>query len=654
MGRFECTHCGSKFTRNYSLRRHIERKHSNRRMIYDCQVCGLSFDNIYEMRRHHNYHTRDNSFEVTQNVFQGVIKTFRKTHQGENDVRALHSRQRNELIDVIRNELSISLSLKMSIVLLISVMKLGSDGDAEDFMQFPFRSKSFQVNQLQDLEFEIDTAIDQISNRVEDFQQNGSGWIIDQILQTRLELSQTNPLNGGCSLSVIKGPEIKQGSQDGKVNDCFYLAIARFFLGKVSMRDLRKFARENIIKLNNGQDLPVNVSEIPKFIALNPHLKLRINVLYQQKRSGSSDERGDIFPIFSSKNIKNPNSINLLLHKNDSGDEVTHHYSFIAALSKFLRRSYRSRASGKKSYEKAFFCPNCLNKFSSFDLLQNHEPVCFKNEPQKVVISQKPITFEKEAARFKMPLIGFFDFESNLIPIPETEQCLKCEEKKCEHRTRMEQVQKPSGYCLIIVNLRDEIVFKRSYTGPDPVNHLLRNLLDNEKQIFELMQQHLDHDLSAEEEILFFNAKDCHICRKPLLLFENGIRDAVRDHCHVTGDYLGAAHTNCNLNRRNPRKLPIYAHNFCQYDGHLLLKYYDPELAHPGREITMKCLPYNTEKIRTLQVNDFLFLDSMSFLQGGLSELAQDLSQSGDKLKIVKQMNIARNDDEMSLLLRKG
>ena len=33
----------------------------------------------------------------------------------------------------------------------------------------------------------------------------------------------------------------------------------------------------------------------------------------------------------------------------------------------------------------------------------------------------------------------------------------------------------------------------------------------------------------------------CHICKKELLT------DKVRDHCHFTGQYRGAAHNSCNL-----------------------------------------------------------------------------------------------------------
>ena len=48
----------------------------------------------------------------------------------------------------------------------------------------------------------------------------------------------------------------------------------------------------------------------------------------------------------------------------------------------------------------------------------------------------------------------------------------------------------------------------------------------------------------------------CHICGKPL----NG--DSVRDHCHITGKFIGASHYECNINRNYKNfKIPVFFHN---------------------------------------------------------------------------------------------
>ena len=63
--------------------------------------------------------------------------------------------------------------------------------------------------------------------------------------------------------------------------------------------------------------------------------------------------------------------------------------------------------------------------------------------------------------------------------------------------------------------------------------------------------------------------KKSHIC----WIYKQELNmDKVRDHCHVTGKFRGAAHNKCNINLRLPRKLPIIFHNLQGYDGHIIFK----------------------------------------------------------------------------------
>ena len=46
----------------------------------------------------------------------------------------------------------------------------------------------------------------------------------------------------------------------------------------------------------------------------------------------------------------------------------------------------------------------------------------------------------------------------------------------------------------------------------------------------------------------------------------------VRDHCHVTGKYRGAAHWSCNVNFKMTEKVPLIFHGLKGYDSHLIFK----------------------------------------------------------------------------------
>ena len=46
----------------------------------------------------------------------------------------------------------------------------------------------------------------------------------------------------------------------------------------------------------------------------------------------------------------------------------------------------------------------------------------------------------------------------------------------------------------------------------------------------------------------------------------------VRDYCHCTGEYSGAAHGICNLKYSVPKKIPTTFHNGSNYDYYLIVK----------------------------------------------------------------------------------
>ena len=53
--------------------------------------------------------------------------------------------------------------------------------------------------------------------------------------------------------------------------------------------------------------------------------------------------------------------------------------------------------------------------------------------------------------------------------------------------------------------------------------------------------------LTNEQQELHENAKICYTVQKNLKINIWNIKNKVRDHCHYTGEYRGAAHSICNL-----------------------------------------------------------------------------------------------------------
>ena len=73
--------------------------------------------------------------------------------------------------------------------------------------------------------------------------------------------------------------------------------------------------------------------------------------------------------------------------------------------------------------------------------------------------------------------------------------------------------------------------------------------------------------MSKEEEEQFRLSNTCWICEK----FIDDDDEKVRDHCHITGKFRGAAHWSCNINLRFPKKVPVIFHNLRGYNSQLIL-----------------------------------------------------------------------------------
>ena len=139
----------------------------------------------------------------------------------------------------------------------------------------------------------------------------------------------------------------------------------------------------------------------------------------------------------------------------------------------------------------------------------------------------------------------------------------------------------------------------------------------------------------------FRTAETCHVCDKPL----EG--DAVRDHCHITGKYRGAAHTACNLKLRlNPltTTIPVAFHKLLGYDSHLLMQ------AISKVEGRVSCIPNNTEKYISFSLRQLRFIDSARFLLASLDKLVA--ANPPEAFRITAQHE--PNRERRGLLTRKG
>ena len=141
--------------------------------------------------------------------------------------------------------------------------------------------------------------------------------------------------------------------------------------------------------------------------------------------------------------------------------------------------------------------------------------------------------------------------------------------------------------------------------------------------------------LTTKEEICYNKQKICYKCKKE---FNNNDKkqQKVKDHCHYTGKYRGAAHNICNLRYKVPNEIPVVFHNGSTYDYHFIIK--ELVKAFNGN---FDCLGENTEKYITfsvilkrkienkdIEINyKIKFIDTCRFMSSSLSKLVDNLSE---------------------------
>ena len=174
--------------------------------------------------------------------------------------------------------------------------------------------------------------------------------------------------------------------------------------------------------------------------------------------------------------------------------------------------------------------------------------------------------------------------------------------------------------------------------------------------------------LAEQEKESYANASICFICEKPFGNDKNAIK--VRDHCHYTGKYRGAAYRACNIRYKIPKSIPVVFHNSSKNDFHLIIE----QLAHDF-DSPFNCLGENTEKYITFSICIFKktgankkpiayqikFIDSFRHMPLSLSNLVDNLAELNKNLPATTLINRFPNIYKLSdnnikkfmLLLRK-
>ena len=181
------------------------------------------------------------------------------------------------------------------------------------------------------------------------------------------------------------------------------------------------------------------------------------------------------------------------------------------------------------------------------------------NGVQSVKVEEDIIKSENYFKQLLVPFKIYADFECNFKNVEIYEGLY----------TKKYHDHIPCSYAYKIVCIDDR--FSKSivvYRGENAAYEFIKAILKEYKYCKKIRNKHFNKNLimSEKEEHLFQESSSFWICGK-LIDHDD---EKVRDHCHVTGKFRGAAHRSCSINFQLTKKIPIIFHNLRGYNSHLI------------------------------------------------------------------------------------
>ena len=206
-------------------------------------------------------------------------------------------------------------------------------------------------------------------------------------------------------------------------------------------------------------------------------------------------------------------------------------------------------------------------------------------------------------------------------------ETLNSKVQSCEANrgTEIKTVHEVSGFNYMVISPFYPTK-RETYRGPDAGKIFLERILVEEKEILKLMDKANEPMEMTEDDNKKFNESDtCYICNELFVEYKDGLiipslkGDKVRDHCHYTGKFRGAAHNGCNLNLKKIQDIPVFFHNLSGYDGHIIFQNLTKVEGIKEPEVVAKTM----EKFVTFSIRNLKFKDFLQFLNSSLDKLVK-------------------------------
>ena len=127
------------------------------------------------------------------------------------------------------------------------------------------------------------------------------------------------------------------------------------------------------------------------------------------------------------------------------------------------------------------------------------------------------------------------------------------------------------------------------------------------------------------------------------------LSDKLRDHCHLTGKYMGPAHSICKINvtQQQSNTNVFIFHNFSNYDCQMFFK---KLVDKKNDKVKFDIIPKTNEEYKSVTYGCIRFIDSYRFLSSSLDSLVRTLVDNNHKSLINLKKEIVDNDEILEIV----
>jgi hypothetical protein len=368
----KCPYCSKRLTSKKVFKYHLETN--------DCQTqFGGSLPAVPD----------DSIFKISKTAFKKFIEEYIfEPDELYNDINEFFLTYRDQFKNLYKNVLENVNNIKTQICLTVNFQR-EIEGNISNQLGY-FTTVTRPISSIKFFNKNYYKAINEIENKVNEFTERGSGWIIESIVKVEVRVGIYKPIVGFCSTELPYLLKNKHAILDVKSDDnlCFlYAVIGALFAFKTkhqkySTNHYKKYF--DCFNLKNVK-FPMKLNKISKFEKENQHLNLSINVYEWSKRGN------EIKPLHISK--RNGKIINILYYDK--------HYSCITNFNRLI---------GFKSSKYHHYCFRCCQRFVNEKRKNEHLENCGRFKAKKVVLPQSPeniLKFKDYSLTMKYDYVGY-------------------------------------------------------------------------------------------------------------------------------------------------------------------------------------------------------------------------------------------------------